>query len=190
MKKLVCSALLSLMVIGAAFGQANLTVTDAAGSSTITAKAGDTITLQVNVDAAAKNVQGVECVLDTTTKSAGAPDLAGVVASGTQVTANLGSIFTPGGAIPPLVLGNQVAAGQVKVVLAYLNTDKPGNGPGSLFSVPMTVPATAPAGASWTVKLTGVSLNGDTDIPVATTGTATISIAGGTPPPPSGGGDG
>ncbi|HEY3280656.1 MAG TPA: PQQ-binding-like beta-propeller repeat protein, partial [Armatimonadota bacterium] len=172
-------------------GKADLTITDtsATPTSTITAKAGDTVTVAINADVDAKNVQGLELVLDTTTKSAGAPDLTGVVASGTQVTANLGSMFTPGGAIPPLVLGNQLAAGQIKVVLAYLNTDKPANGPGQLVTVPVVVPATAPAGASWTVKLTGVSLNGDTDIPIGTLGTATISIAGGvTPPPPTGGG--
>ncbi|HEY3281157.1 MAG TPA: PQQ-binding-like beta-propeller repeat protein [Armatimonadota bacterium] len=169
-------------------GKVDLTVGDATGATTITAKAGDEVMLAINADVDAKNVQGVELVLDSTQKSAGAPDLTGKVASGTQVTANLGSMFTPGGAIPPLVLGNQTAAGQIKVVIAYLNTDKPANGPGQLATVPIEIPATAPAGASWTVKLTGVSVSGDNPLTIGTTGTVTISIAGTPPPPPPAGG--
>jgi hypothetical protein len=154
----------------------NITDTTAALSNAITAKAGTEVLLQINVDADAKNIQGVELVLDSTTKSAGAPDLGAKITSGTQATVNLGSIFTPGGAIPPLVLGNQIAVGQIKVVLAYLNTDKPGNGPGPIVTVPVEIPAGAAVGASWTLKLTGVSLNGDTDIPLGTLGTATITV--------------
>ncbi|HEY3283813.1 MAG TPA: Ig-like domain-containing protein, partial [Armatimonadota bacterium] len=152
--------------------QPTLSVTDASGSTTLSVRAGDTVPLEVRADSALLDLSAVELVLDFAQKTPdGAPDITGQAAgsTGTAVKLDLGSIFDLDGATYTPPLGNTIAAGRLKAVLAYLKDGVGANGPGSIIKIPVVIPATAALGTRYIVKLTDLSLRDSFDVETAAT---------------------
>lgn len=165
-------------------GKVDMNVTDDAPGALqgiIPVSPGDEVFLRVNVDADAQDIQGAEMVLDFTQKTVGAPDITGK-ATVQGVEASLGDIFSPTDAVLATALGTQIAAGKIKVAVAYLNNTQAAKGAGSVAVVPIVVPKDAPEGAQWFVFLTGdtdsrpVLSDGTKRLPTGTLGHAVLEV--------------
>ncbi|HEY3284233.1 MAG TPA: dockerin type I repeat-containing protein [Armatimonadota bacterium] len=152
MKLARITLILPLLIAGAAGAQVRVEVTDPLGSASIKATPGQEVTLQVRVGSTAQDIQGLDMTLDLTSITGGAPPLE-PEPQGNGVSARLGAIFSTSSATTDLS-AREVAPGRVKVMASYQNIGSPANGPGCLLEIPVRVPATAPDGSSWAVKVT------------------------------------
>jgi len=133
-----------------------------------TANPGDTVRVEVRVDAAVRGVAGAQIVLDfKTVTPAGGPGLT-VDPSGL-----IYGVIPAGG----LVQANASVPGQLTVAIASING---GDGPGVLLSVPVKVPEDAVRGAVYQLNLATAELsdiNGDV-LPTTSVG-GSITVATG-----------
>jgi len=139
-----------------------------------TANPGDTVNVEVKVDDKVTNVAGAQVLLDfSSVTPAGGPALAvtseadvkyGVIPAGGFIAVNLG------------------VAGQANIGVVAMNG---GNGPGTLLTIPLKVPANAAPGAVYALNLVTADLNdpGGNVLSVTKVG-GKITIAGAAPPPP------
>jgi len=139
-----------------------------------TANPGDTVNVEVKVDDKVTNVAGAQVLLDfSSVTPAGGPALAvtseadvkyGVIPAGGFIAVNLG------------------VAGQANIGVVAMNG---GNGPGTLLTIPLKVPADAAPGAVYALNLVTADLNdpGGNVLSVTKVG-GKITIAGAAPPPP------
>ncbi|MGQ9525435.1 MAG: hypothetical protein ACUVTZ_11440, partial [Armatimonadota bacterium] len=131
-----------------------------------TANPGDTVRVDVRVDAAVRGVAGAQIVLDfKTVTPAGSPGLTADPA---------GLIY---GVIPAggLMQANVAVPGQLSVAIAAISG---GDGPGVLLSVPIKVPEDAVPGAVYQLNLTTAELsdiNGDVIQTTSVGGSITIA---------------
>ncbi|MGQ9697869.1 MAG: cohesin domain-containing protein, partial [Armatimonadota bacterium] len=139
-----------------------------------TANPGDTVNVEVKVDDKVTNVAGAQVLLDfSSVTPAGGPALAvtseadvkyGVIPAGGFIAVNLG------------------VAGQANIGVVAMNG---GNGPGTLLTIPIKVPANAVPGAVYALNLVTADLNDPSGNVLSVTKIGgKITIAGAAPPPP------
>jgi hypothetical protein len=139
-----------------------------------TANPGDVVNVEVKVDDQVKNVAGAQVLLDfSTVTPAGGPALSvtseadvkyGVIPAGGFIAVNLG--------VP----------GQANIGVVATSG---GNGPGTLLTIPLKVPANAVPGAVYALNLVTADLNDPAGNIIATKAVGgKITIAGAAPPPP------